>query len=1035
MASRRSCSRSKGIVSSYVRRRQAAWLSLCILVALSSLGGIWAYAETARSARPDRGAVAGSGGHNMQGRYKDGEVIVKYRNGASGATIAAAEAKTGAHATKSFAAGSHRLHLLKLKKGSSVEDAIAMYRQDPAVEYAEPNYLYELAGVPNDPLFSQLWGLHNTGQTVRGVTGAAGADIHAAEAWDITTGSPNVVIAVIDTGIAYDHPDLAPNMWTNAGEVPNDGIDNDGNGYVDDYHGYDFANNDGDPMDVVHFPTGMLGHGTGLSGTMAAAGNNSLGVTGVMQRAKLMALKAGSGVAFEHVTGDGFIPAGNYAIANGARIINASFGRVGGACSQAEYDMLSAANAAGVMVLAAAGNNTQDNDLVPWYPAQYSVATACGPALPNVIGVAATDMNDGLSYFSNFGATSVQIAAPGTDQTYTTYPTQNVVNILLHTFDSNPSGLGYVFSGVNNGWAFTNAQSVSPPNSLTDSPGGNYVDNTNSFATGPSFSTVGRHGCLLVGDVRLSSAGAGDGILVQASGDGGTTWTRGNRFTASSGDAFTNRPLEEIRDNNSSVRFRMNFFSDNAGTADGAYLDNLRVDCVSGAPSGVTDYGYTGGTSSATAHVSGVVGLLLSVNPGLTVAQIRNAIINTGDVLPSLAGKTLTGRRLNARAALDSINVFAVTVNKAGTGLGSVISAPNGINCGATCNFQFPGGTSITLTATPSAGSVFSGWSGGGCSGTGTCVLSTTTAVTATFNTAPPPQFSVTVNKVGTGNGTVTSAPAGINCGVACSTQFSGGTTVTLTATSDGGSVFAGWSGGICAGTGPTCETTTNATVTATFNVAPPTPFTVTVNKNGTGAGTVTSSPAGITCGGTCGAQFNQGTSVTITATPAAGSVFASWSGGCTGTGICQVASTVTVTATFNTMPPPGTFTVTALKAGTGSGTVTSNPGGIDCGATCSFNFLQGATVTFSVVADAGSTFSGWSGGGCTGAGMCTVNTAATVTASFDGPVSVGGGAQSSSGGGGGCTIASAGSNDALMPILLLLSLSVLCWRARRRVR
>ena len=217
MASRRSCSSSKDIVGHYWRRKQAIWVSLCSLVALSALWCVWANAETVHMSRLDHGLVSISSGRNMQGRYKEGEVIVKFRDGASAATIAAAQTKTGTHAMKSFTAGSHRLHHLKLGKGVSVEDAIATYRQDPAVEYAEPNYLYELAGVPNDPLFSQLWGLHNTGQTVRGVTGTAGADIHAAEAWDITTGSPNVIIAVIDTGIAYDHPDLAPNMWTNPG--------------------------------------------------------------------------------------------------------------------------------------------------------------------------------------------------------------------------------------------------------------------------------------------------------------------------------------------------------------------------------------------------------------------------------------------------------------------------------------------------------------------------------------------------------------------------------------------------------------------------------------------------------------------------------------------------------------------------------------------------------------------------------------------------------------------------------------------------
>jgi hypothetical protein len=159
---------------------------------------------------------------------------------------------------------------------------------------------------------------------------------------------------------------------------------------------------------------------------------------------------------------------------------------------------------------------------VPWYPAQYSVATACGPALPNVIAVAASDQFDNLSFFSSFGATSVQIAAPGTNETYTTYPTPNVTNILLHNFDSNPAGLGYTFSGANNSWGSTNAVSVSSPNSLTDSPTGNYMNNTNSFATGPVFSTVGQHGCVLTGALRLAFASNSDGILIQASGDGGS---------------------------------------------------------------------------------------------------------------------------------------------------------------------------------------------------------------------------------------------------------------------------------------------------------------------------------------------------------------------------------------------------------------------------------------------------------------------------------------------------------------------------------
>ena len=400
-------------------RRWSDWLRTVCLITLSSVLFVWGEAESADIGLPSHSSAVITGSSAAPAQYKPGELIIKFRDGASSATMATARRGRGAQGMKALTAGRHRVHHLTLEKGVTVEEAVTQYRQDPAVEYAEPNYVYQLAGIPNDPLFNQLWGLHNTGQTVRGVTGIVDADIHAAEAWDITTGSSNVIIAVIDTGIAYDHPDLAANMWSNPGETPNDGIDNDGNGFVDDYYGYDFLNNDGHPMDVplqAGISFGKVGHGTSLAGTIAAAGNNNLGVTGVMQTARLMALKAGDGWEAVGVTTATFLPAANYAITMGARVINASFGRLGGPCSQAEYDMLSAVNAAGIMVLAAAGNNAHDNDVAPQYPAQYSVDTACGPALPNVIAVAATDMNDNLAFFSNFGAASVQIASPGTDR-------------------------------------------------------------------------------------------------------------------------------------------------------------------------------------------------------------------------------------------------------------------------------------------------------------------------------------------------------------------------------------------------------------------------------------------------------------------------------------------------------------------------------------------------------------------------------------------------------------------------------------------
>ncbi len=845
--------------------KRSRWIRVGAFALACSFGSLllWNDASTAEAIQENREFNRVTGSSVEQAQYVQGELIVKFLDSASKATVAAA----GGQMIKSFAGGEGRVQHLKLNKGETVEAALERYRHNPAVEYAEPNYIYQLAAIPNDTQFTSLWGLRNTGQNVSGTVGTADVDIDAPEGWDITTGSSNVIIGVIDSGIAYDHPDLAANMWKNPGEIPNDGIDNDGNGFVDDVFGYDFRSGDNDPMDP-------LGHGTHVAGTIGAVGNNNSGVTGVMHKVRLMALKASDENG--NLPADAILSAIEYAIKKGAHVINASFTSPG-PCSKSLYAALDKANAAGVMVLAAAGNQSSDSDKDGnrVFPAGYSVDTSpdCGSALPNVIAVAAIDQKGDKASFSNFGASSVQIAAPGVD-----------------------------------------------------------INSTNRT------------------------------------------------------------------------------------------------------PNATNDYQFLSGTSQATPHVTGVVGLLLSVNSNLTVAQIRNAILNTGDVSSDLKGLVSTGRRLNAFNALNSIApTFTVMVAKNGAGTGTVASTPAGINCGGDCNERFPGGATVTLTATPSAGSLFTGWSGGGCSGTGSCAVSTTATVTATFNLPAPAPFTVAVNKNGTGAGTVTAAPAGITCGADCVGTYPGGTRVTLTAAADAGSVFTGWNGGGCAGAGA-CVASTTATVTATFNVIPviSPPITVTVNKNGTGAGTLTSNPPGIDCGGDCIGTYPGGTTVTLTPRATAGSIFAGWSGGCTGTSLCQVASTVTVTATFNLLPPPGTFTVTMLKGGSGTGKVVSGPTGIDCGAICSANFINNTTVTLTATADGGSTFTGWNGNGCTGTGSCVVSTAASVTANFDAPVVSE--AASSSGGGGGCTIALAGTNDALMPIMLVMAIGALVWRSRRRL-
>lgn len=281
---------------------------------------------------------------------------------------------------------------IRLTENQAVEHMIPIVRQFPQVELVEPNYVVQAIGIPNDPDFGKLWGLNNIGQT----GGSPGADIDAPEGWDaFVSGGNTVVVAVIDTGTDYTHPDLAPRIWKNPNEVAN-GMDDDGNGYVDDINGWDFANNDNNPMDDNN-------HGTHVSGTIGALFNNGQGVSGVTGPAniKLMPLK------FLNSSGSGYISnavkALDYATAKGAVISNNSWGTT--SYSQALADAITRNYQAGRLFVAASGNNGTNTDSSPYYPQGYNV--------PNIVSVAAMTASDSLSSFSNYGAQSVDLAAPG----------------------------------------------------------------------------------------------------------------------------------------------------------------------------------------------------------------------------------------------------------------------------------------------------------------------------------------------------------------------------------------------------------------------------------------------------------------------------------------------------------------------------------------------------------------------------------------------------------------------------------------------
>ncbi|MFH0894911.1 MAG: S8 family serine peptidase [Bacteroidota bacterium] len=322
-------------------------------------------------------------------QYIEGELLVKLNaSDFKHETLEQLNSEIGAETIKEFK--EINVYQVRLTSGLSEEDAIKEFENDPRVIYAEHNYIAEAFLVPNDPKFTELYGLNNTGQT----GGTADCDIDAPEAWNYWTGSGQIVVSVVDTGVDYNHEDLSANMWHNPGEIPNNGLDDDNNGYIDDYYGYDFCNNDSDPFDDNS-------HGTHCSGTIGGTGNNSKGVAGINWTTKIMACK------FLSAGGSGSYSAAVSAIiysANmGAKVSSNSWG--GGSYSQALKDAIEYAKTKGQLFVAAAGNSAANSDTSPLYPAAYDCT--------NIISVAATDHNDALAYFSNYGPTTVDLGAPG----------------------------------------------------------------------------------------------------------------------------------------------------------------------------------------------------------------------------------------------------------------------------------------------------------------------------------------------------------------------------------------------------------------------------------------------------------------------------------------------------------------------------------------------------------------------------------------------------------------------------------------------
>jgi subtilisin family serine protease len=330
----------------------------------------------------------------IAGEYVPGELLVGFAPGASSLDEDSAAQSVGAYSSTAVTSS-----LRKLRLGQGHEAAaISALLTRSKVRFAEPNYIVHTTLIPNDPSFGQLWGLRNTGQVVNGTVGTAGADISATSAWDVSTGSRSVVIGNVDTGIDYNHPDLAANIWSNPGGV---------GGCPAGTHGYNAITKTCEAMDDNN-------HGSHTAGTMGAVGNNGVGVVGVNWTTSMMGLKfldaSGSGSTAGAISAIDFAVQAKIGGVN-VRALNNSWG--GGAFSQALLDEINKAGANNILFVAAAGNSSANHAITAHYPCDYAAA--------NMICVAASDPNDNLAYFSDYGTTSVHLAAPGTD-IYSTIP-------------------------------------------------------------------------------------------------------------------------------------------------------------------------------------------------------------------------------------------------------------------------------------------------------------------------------------------------------------------------------------------------------------------------------------------------------------------------------------------------------------------------------------------------------------------------------------------------------------------------------------